>query len=268
LNKTRKKIIIGSNGNLAIQLKNQYKDAQVIGRREYLAWQKSSDIHNSLKLESCDIFVTIGVRSSEANSELLELINFTIPILIAEAISSSNSRIITFGTIMEKKPEFCDVNFYVESKYRLSSYLKNNVNPQTYLHLMLNTLYGGSKIHPDMFLGQLFRAIEKHSTFIMSSGKQLREYHHIDDDISALNVFLRNDICGVQEISHGECVTLEELARQVLAYFNLEDLLVLGKIDTSKMEIYEPLGIRHFLLRDLIFRPSIDGVISYLSRYL
>ena len=38
---------------------------------------QSSDIHNSLKLESCDIFVTIGVRSSEANSELLELINFS-----------------------------------------------------------------------------------------------------------------------------------------------------------------------------------------------
>ena len=53
------------------------------------------------------------------------------------------------------------------------------------MHLHLHTLYGG-RPQAHMFLGQMIRALERGAEFAMSSGEQLREYHHVHDIAGAM----------------------------------------------------------------------------------
>ena len=264
----REKIIIGHNGNLAKKLKDRYPNARVITSKEYLTWNKVLDVKKLKDAETTDIFVAIGIVSRRANAQDLELINYKIPTLIASAVPSTDLRIITFGTIMEKNLQLSAKNPYVASKNRLSLYLQNNLEPQSYLHLLINTLYGGYRLNPEMFLGQLFTSIKTNSRFNMSDGRQVREYHHIEDDLSALELFLEKKVGGIQEISHGESFHLEEIARQVLLHFNMEEKLMLGAFNSPTEEIYEPIGVKNLLLKEISFRPTIDGIISYINQQL
>ena len=264
----REKIIVGRNGNLAKKLKDRYPNARVIPSKEYLTWEKVLDVRKIIDSETTDIFVAIGIVSRRASAQDLELINYKIPALIASAVSSTDSRIITFGTIMEKKLQLSAKNPYVASKNRLSLYLQNNLEPRSYLHLLINTLYGGYRMNPEMFLGQLFASIKTNSRFNMSDGSQIREYHHIEDDLRALELFLEKRVGGVQEISHGESFHLEEIARQVLIHFNMEERLIRGALNSPTEEIYEPIGVKNLLLKEISFRPTIDGIISYINQQL
>lgn len=263
----RNKVIVGRNGNLANQLKTRYPDARVISRDEYLSWDNVSDIHKILDSQSTDIFLAIGITSSKASTQDLELMNYRIPSLIAKAISIGNSRIITFGTIMEKKPELSKNNPYVASKRRLNLFLQNNLRPESYLHLLIHTLYGGKKVNPHMFLGQILSAIGTKSAFHMSSGRQVREYHHIDDDLRATELLLDNKLNGIQEISHCESFSLEKIAKTIFSHFNLRDKLFIGETSSNK-EIFKPIGIRHPLLKEFNFQPSLPGIITFIEEQL
>jgi nucleoside-diphosphate-sugar epimerase len=264
----QKRIIIGSEGNLARALKKMYPDASVIPRQQYLSWRNTSDVKKSINCKNIDVFVAIGVLSKDADKENLDLINYKIPTFIADAISDNCSRIITFGTIMERYVNVFTTNRYVESKHRLNLYLQNNISSDNYSHFLIHTLYGGIKANSDMFLGQLFNSVRLHSKFPMSNGLQVREYHHIDDDLSAIKHCLKNNLGGVQEISHGESIRLREIALSVLTHFNLTNFLSIGELETPESEIYEPIGIKNSYLENMFFRPSIAGIISYFEEQL
>lgn len=264
----QKRIIIGSKGNLARALQYIYPDARVIPRQQYLSWRNTSDVKDSINFEKVNVFVAIGIVSNNAHEEDLDLVNYKIPALIANAISHSCSRIITFGTIMEKYINVTKTNRYVESKYRLNLFLQNNLSSENYSHFLIHTLYGGKRINSDMFLGQLFNSVRLRSRFSMSNGSQVREYHHIDDDVTAINYCLKNNLGGVQEISHGESISLREIALSVLTHFNLTNILAIGELETPESEIYEPIGIKNSYVENIYFRPSIAGIISYFDEQL
>lgn len=258
----RRKIIIGSNGNIALRLKQQYRDAEVVPRNKFLSWQHPQDLKSTFKKENYDIYLAIGVLSKLAPKQILERVNVEIPQLIAEIIQGTQSRMITFGSIMELDEEICNTNAYIASKKQLSEQLKSSMEREHFLHLRLHTLYGGKKLHSEMFLGQLFSAIRTKSTFYMSGGQQIREYHHIDDDLCALSLFLLNGYNGVREVTHNEVFTLKELAMAVLAHFKMSELLVVGEVETPSFEVFKPLGIKDELLNDLDFRPTLEGIIK------
>jgi len=99
LAQSRRKIIIGSNGNIALRLKQQYRDAEVVPRSKFLSWQHPQDLKGTFKKENCDIYLAIGVLSKLAPKQILERVNVEIPQLIAEIIQGTQSRMITFGSV-------------------------------------------------------------------------------------------------------------------------------------------------------------------------
>jgi hypothetical protein len=267
LDQNRKVVVIGSSGNISLQLQKNFPLASIISRRQYDCWENASQLSAIFKDQLCDIYVAIGVLSSKAKISELVRVNLQIPKLVAESIKGTESRVITFGSIMEKEERIFSSNAYIGTKKKLSEFLLGNLHEKNFLHLRLHTLYGGSKLNTEMFLGQLFRAIKYRSKFQMSSGRQVREYHHIEDDLKALELLQSQGYTGIQEISHEEAFTLKEIAKQVFDHFEVPDLLVVGGKEDSLAEIFSPIGKRTNALRDFHFRPSIEGINSYLSLY-
>jgi hypothetical protein len=264
----RKTYIIGSNGNLALSLKKSIPAAIVVPRSEYMKWSKSSDLETLIAKRNSDIYVAIGVLSKDADMRTLNHVNIEIPKLIAQGIIGTSSRVITYGSIMEKHPGIVSTNPYIASKKYLSEYLIKNVDYLSFLHLRMHTLYGGERIHPHMFLGQLFNSVSTSSKFSMSSGAQLREYHHIEDDLLAGSELLSKNFLGVQEVSHGELLTLKQVATAVLSHFHKSGLLDYGKLDSPDCEVFESLSELNPALRDINFRKTIPGIIEYFSEQL
>ena len=264
MNLNRKKVIIGSNGNIARQLKEQFPDAMVIDRRQFEFWDNPNELRTIFKDEPIEIYVAIGILSSKSKISELERVNVQIPKLIADSIKGTDSRIVTFGSIMEKDQRICSSNPYIHTKKKLSEYLQSNLQEDEFLHLRLHTLYGGKKLNSEMFLGQLFISIKNGTEFLMSSGRQIREYHHIEDDLKAMELLQVNGHIGIQEISHGEVFTLIEIAEQVLYYFDAPKLLIAGKMEEPSAEIFSPLGIRSKTLKEFQFRPTIKSIANYL----
>lgn len=265
MKQVRNKIIIGKNGNIAIELQKSFPLALIIPGMEYRYWDDSVQLKKVFASEPNDIYVAIGIVSSKAETKNLERVNFHIPQKIADIIKGTDSRIFTFGSIMEKDRKIAQSNAYIGTKEKLSKYLKENLQEKNFLHVRLHTLYGGQNLNPEMFLGQLFYAIRNKTEFQMSSGNQLREYHHVVDDIRALNLLDDENHSGIQEISHEEVFTLRELAEKALYHFGLLDSLIIGKREDPSNEILTPLGKRIKLLENFKFRPSIAGIISYLE---
>lgn len=264
----REKLILGSRGNLALRLKERFSDAITIPRSEFLNWSTPDDILKVLQDRDVDIYVAVGIISKHATKQDLERVNLGIPKLVSEAIRDTNSRLITFGSIMEKSKKICEENPYINTKYRLSTYLEDKLPSEAFLHLRMHTLYGGAKPNTEMFLGQLFESIKNRANFSMTSGKQVREYHHIDDDIDAIEVLMTKGCRGVQEITHGEALKLFEIANKVLQHFKLGEMLRVGEITEIPSEIFSPIGVKSAELHEVNFRPSIEGIITYLSQCL
>ena len=265
MKQVRNKIIIGKNGNISIELQKRFPLALVIPGMEYKYWDDSVQLKEMFAGEPHDIYMAIGIVSSKAEPKNLERVNFHIPQKIADIIKGTDSRIVTFGSIMEKDQKIVRSNTYIGTKKKLSEYLRENLQEKNFLHTRLHTLYGGQNLNPDMFLGQLFYAIKNKTEFHMSSGNQFREYHHIADDLRALSLLDEENYVGIQEISHEEVFTLRELAEKALYHFGLPELLMIGKREDPLNEILTPLGKRIMLLENFKFRPSIAGIISYLE---
>ena len=64
-----------------------------------------------------------------------------------------------------------------------------------------------------MFLGQILSALKNDEAFKMTSGCQLREYHHFLDDAEAIRTISGLKITGVVNLSHGKPVSLKDIAQ-------------------------------------------------------
>ena len=115
-------------------------------------------------------------------------VNFHLPKNIILSNKNTNNLIVTFGTIMEDLSP--DANNYTSSKNQLTQFIKTS-KIQNILSLKIHTLYGGDKPNAYMFLGQMLNSINKNEDFKMSSGKQIREYHHVDDESKAIKLLAK-----------------------------------------------------------------------------
>ena len=115
-----------------------------------------------------------------------------------------------------------------------------------------------------MFLGQLFHSIASHTIFNMSPGEQLREYHHIDDEIAAISKLVGAELTGVVDLCHGAPVTLRELALYVFEQFNSLELLKIGALSGPPNDNYGILFERPVLLKELMFRETLPSIVEYL----
>ena len=271
----RKKFIIGSNGRLAQAIINYYGDQGCfcLKREEYRNWGNINDLSSVKeffipKLSPGDtIFITSGILNSKEEPSLVNEVNFLLPSNIIEALQGLEVNIVTFGTILENLKS--SENVYVQSKIRLSEKVKDFRSEFTRVtHFRLHTLYGYDLPSEFMFLGQIYSALKNNSVFNMTSGIQIREYHHLDDVVNSMEVLLSKNRIGVNEITSGNGIRLRDLALRIFAHFNSEHLLRMGELSIEQEEKYLNDYKRNVDLENIDFRDPFDGVIHYLKTIL
>ena len=115
-----------------------------------------------------------------------------------------------------------------------------------------------------MFLGQILKAIQYRKEFKMTSGRQLREYHHIDDEVLAIYKLVDSEVSGIIELSHGSPVMLKDLAKYIFTAYESSQLLKIGVLDEPEFDNYKLLFERPSVLNGFYFRDTLPSVIEYL----
>jgi nucleoside-diphosphate-sugar epimerase len=206
-----------------------------------------------------DVVFANGVTDPRSSLADLMLSNCEFPKKIIEAaMCISGVRCLTLGTVFERFPEFLQTNSYPRSKAELASWLAEVASQSEFrhrvLHVRLHTVYGGPP-KPFMFLGQMAEALRSGTEFSMSSGEQLREYHHADDIGGCLRNLLHDEWefgSPILEINSGEPVRLAHLAKAVFSAHGKTHQLKIGAIKTPRGENLE-----------LIFPRSAHSVLPY-----
>jgi nucleoside-diphosphate-sugar epimerase len=264
--------ILGKSGTIGFSLSSKLPENSIkeINKSEYLKWISEEEIekyftHNAISAED-RIFVCSGLTNPYLPTRNLLTSNFEIPRNILKAAAKNHTTVITFGSIFENLDSN---NPYIISKKKYLEFLNNSTSLNNYFHFQLHTLYGGQKLSQHMFLGQVFESLVKKEVFNMSSGRQLREYWHVEDVTKlVLDVLKVNQKFGIIKISSGVPFELRQLAKRIFKYFEVSKLLKLGVHPDFLDDNFESFfqseieNIHHWM------RDPFEGVISYLGQQL
>ena len=265
-------LIVGTNGNFSNQFQNIAKNhiSHSINRNVYVNWDKKGSKLNKEIIQAKSahnlryIVNTVGVISKNHTNEFIMYWNYCFPKYLYQISKELDLVLVTLGSIHENIPEMCVGNSYLESKIKLQQYLLKE-SFENFCHFQFHTWYGGHKVQPEMFLGQIITSIKNKKEFKMSDGQQLREYHDITDDATCVLNFLNQGRVGINSISHGERYSLRYIATCIFKYFQCEHLLKINQIAAPASElrehVYFPLGITEYE-----FKPTMKGIIDYVEK--
>jgi nucleoside-diphosphate-sugar epimerase len=270
-------LLVGKKGNLSLALQQMYKNAdiRIVGSDIASRWAiEGGDKEIEGDLKKLGIFPEVILNAAgeiNSNTGFINLcnVNFYLPKNLETFSQNFGATLVTFGTIMENLIELSSSNPYLLSKRRYFEYITEQLDYNTNsLHLQIHTWYGVANPHKNMFLSQMIQALKNKEIFHMSNGNQLREYHHIQDDMVALQTLLNLKTRGVIQMNHGETVSLKDLATTVFDYFDSAELLKIGSINTPKHEITTKNFERNTLFDSFQFRVTKQGVTSDFERIL
>jgi len=263
--------VLGSRGRLgrAIVAAQVPGNVTALDRSTYASWWRDGaedeiarffDKHGD---ESGVVYVATGVLDPKAPEEEHHRINLHLPRNVIRAASKVGLRVVTFGTVMEAIAAGKETaNPYILSKIKLGEFVSGC--GAKILHIRIHTLYGGGSPNAFMFLGQILASIKRKNRFDMSSGNQLREYHHIDDEIMAINALVERGLVGVVDLSHGNPVALKDMAVFIFEQFGSSNLLNVGALPSPQEDNYGLFFKREPVLKDLAFRETLPAVVEYL----
>lgn len=213
------------------------------------------------------IYVTSGLLDPRLAPHEHARVNVALPLHIVEGAAPLGIRVRTFGTVMETL--VASQNPYVSSKAELGRRMADAAaSGLPVAHLRIHTLYGGGEPAGFMFLGQVAAALRARAPFRMTLGRQLREYHHVDDDAAALARLEAAGLSGVVDLSHGAPLSLRELADYVFGQFGARELLALGALPEPADDNFGAVLVRPAALLDIPFRDARAGVVDYLKPYV
>lgn len=265
--------IIGAGGRLGGAIARAYgEQAVAVPRQVYGAWWREDAIDAIAEYfferaagAHCTLHVACGVVDPRASLDTLRKANFLLPRNVLLAAQKSRVKAVTFGTVMEKLVSPGSANAYVATKQELAAYIATLKPNAGVLHLRIHTLYGGGPPAPNMFLGQMLAAFQAGRVFGMSSGTQLREYHHVDDEAKAIRQLCMTGCEGQIDLSHGAPVTLRDLASYVFQRLGKPDLLAVGASPDPIADNFDTFYQRPALLTSAVFRPTLEGVADYMA---
>lgn len=264
-------LLLGGSGVLghALQEKFNSREVTLVSRENVMKWMGkdgSSYIEtfiDHLQIKPSLIINAVGITDPLASESELIAANYQLPSNLITAGKRFTPRIVTFGSIMEEVPYSSNSNRYLKSKLLFRDFLAStDAIGSNFLHLQIHTWYGGIRLHEHMFLGQLLRAIRETSLFEMSEGSQLREYHHILDDMKAIADLISLNSSGIHQINHGEPHSLKDIAEHILAALGAQELLRLGSLPTPQGDNFTfrfacPENLQH-----VQFRSTLSGIVK------
>lgn len=216
-----------------------------------------------------DIVFASGITDPRTAPQELTLSNATFPLAVIEATRHRDGiRYLTVGSVFEEFPEYASANAYIRSKRELRAGVlaqRELFDAGRVMHLHLHTLYGG-RPQPHMFLGQMIGALEGGTEFHMSSGEQLREYHHAHDIAGAMLSFLGRDWEPARapvHLSSGAPVRLADLARAVFGACGCPELLKIGSLAAAAGDNRDRVFTRSTLAVLPYYRDPVVGVSEF-----
>lgn len=265
--------VLGARGRLghAIHVSHLVDHIEAPDHSVYADWWREGSENDAARYfgsratQSGTVYVAIGIIDPRRSHEEHLRINFDLAKNVVRGATRVGLKVITFGTVMEKVVDDKGVNPYFASKSRLGRFVEDAANTSELgLHIRLHTLFGGRAPDPFMFLGQILQAVQTGTEFRMTPGMQLREYHHIDDEVAA--IFRLNELRhhGSVELSHGAPVTLKTLATHVFDAYQCTELLKIGALPEPVNDNYSFLFERTAMLDDINFRPTLPAIVEYL----
>ena len=265
--------ILGGSGRLGKALVDEFskEDIITIGRDFYQDWSnlggedKVFQYFDNLQNESAIILIASGLLDPTLSREDIFRVNFLLPKNVIQGVKQLKIKVITFGSVMENLMP--SKNYYFESKSCLSEYVSNLASDnKDILHIQLHTLYGGGIPAPFMFLGQILSALQRNDVFEMTSGKQLREYHHVLDEVKAIRKLLDINGYGTVNISHGNPITLKNIASSIFDSFGRRELLHIGALPEPEEENFnQTFKLSEFILQSN-FRDSLPAIVEYMHQ--
>ncbi|MDI3382356.1 NAD-dependent epimerase/dehydratase family protein [Xenophilus aerolatus] len=267
--------LIGGRGRLgqALLRHSGHQMVRLLPREVYEHWWQDGSAERAAHYFSANaapgdtVCVLAGVLDPKQPEDVHDRVNFALPCHAAQGAIDAGLRVVTFGSVMERF--MSHPNRYVATKARLSEWIGRLAETGApALHLQIHTLYGGGPPSPFMFLGQMYEALKEQRPFAMSSGRQIREYHHVDDDAVAINLMLDAGVSGLAHISHGEALTLRELALGVMTAIGKESQLLLGELPDPASDNFAGVLERSALLDSLEFRKTVPAVAAEMQTAL
>jgi nucleoside-diphosphate-sugar epimerase len=265
-------VILGGEGRLGRALAAAYPAVLRLPRAAYADWWQAGSADEVTRFltpyadQSPTVMVAAGLLDPRLGADELARVNVALPSNVIEGAARLGIKVITFGTVMETL--LARQNAYVQSKTALGDHVAAEAaRGKSALHIRLHTLYGGGPPSPFMFLGQVLDALQHRTPFAMTQGRQLREYHHVDDDAAAIKLLAAADLHGVVDLSHGAPVSLRALATHLFNAFDAPQLLGVGQLPEPAEENFSTHFKPHPLLTPSLFRDSLHGAATYLMQF-
>lgn len=264
--------VIGGRGRLGQAIAREYPAEAVrcLARADYASWSAEgaaaqvADWFAPWSGSGATIYVASGLLDPKLSADALWAVNVALPRNIIEGTRGLGLKVVTVGTVMETL--VAARNPYVASKAALGEFVAAQAAAgRQVAHVRVHTLYGGGMPSRFMFLGQIVDALASGAPFRMTQGRQLREYHHVDDDARAIRLLDEAGATGVLDLSHGAPLSLRELAGAVFEAFGAPGQLALGALPEPAEENYNTVFARHPLLRQAAFRDTLPAVLAYLE---
>jgi nucleoside-diphosphate-sugar epimerase len=265
-------VIFGSSGILGMGFSDKLVAENVLKtpRDEVESWLSESDFSSMrrylTKLEpNTTVINAIGLTDPKTPIDQLNRVNFVFPQELLNVVNDLGLKLITFGTILEKHADLTRGNSYVKTKNDFLNHIQESSRTKSHLHIQLHTIYGAKRSHNHMFVEQIFRALSQKNYFEMSSGLQVREYHHIDDEINAILKVMQCGVFGVVELNAGNAIQIKQLAKEIFTEFGQLPLLRFNP-ELDGVEVFNYFYEKSPYLADVSFRDPITGVIDYFNK--
>ena len=270
----QKFVLLGGTGILGSGLISTLSEKNILrtSRSEIDSWFGSSGCTNMInyfsKLDkNATVINALGITDPKASIEDLEELNSLLPSRILRTLGNLDMKLITFGSILESNTTLASVNSYLKSKQDFFNRIQASPSTKNHLHLQLHTIYGSERSHRHMFIEQIFRSLRNKSEFVMSTGFQVREYHHIHDEVSAVIALIEKGHYGVLQLNAGNAIPINALATAVFNDFKQADLLKFNPA-LDGVEVFNIYYQKNPHLQFMSFRDPILGVIEYLKNKL
>lgn len=265
--------ILGSRGRLGAALARACPQGTLtcVDRSVYQEWSAPgaagavSDYFAPWSTDGGTVYVACGLLDPRLEPGQLASVNLDLPSNVIDGAGAQGLRVVTFGTVMERL--LAQQNPYVRSKAALAEHVASRVAAGADVaHFQVHTLFGGGEPSPFMFLGLIVHALRTRTPLRMTQGRQLREYHHVDDEARAILMLNGAGRRGVSDVSSGAPVSLRVLAETCFSAFGASNLLQVGAIPEPADENYATVFARDALLAPEAFRAPLAAVPVYLAQ--